>query len=87
MPEEVIKKIHRLARRNPAGISFYDRNGNVTILPDDPADDPDNDPEYDPAEDADSDDDDDGNGTNEDEENPGEVPPQPPEADDVPTAG
>eukprot|EP00957_Ditylum_brightwellii_P139515 10633027-Ditylum_brightwellii.AAC.1 len=94
MPEEVVKKVHRLARRNPAGISFYDRNGNATPLPDDPDDDPINDPDYDPLEDAedvdDDDNDDDGQDDDDDNNHPGpeaDVPPQPPPVADVPTAG
>eukprot|EP00957_Ditylum_brightwellii_P108908 8308460-Ditylum_brightwellii.AAC.1 len=34
MPAEVITRIHTLARRNPSGLTFYDRNGNMYDLAD-----------------------------------------------------
>eukprot|EP00957_Ditylum_brightwellii_P140034 10669984-Ditylum_brightwellii.AAC.1 len=58
MPAEVITRIHTLARRNPSGLTFYDRNGNMYDLTDndtitEDAANNDDESDYDPSTDAD----------------------------------
>ncbi len=60
MPQEVIDRVHNLARRARANrnLLFADRNGDALLLDNDDSDD-DDDEDYDPADDDDDDDDDD----------------------------